>query len=77
MYVRYMQEVLQRVVSEGHEMGSHTAQHLDLTTLSAAGVEEQLVWAIGNISTVTNSTIVPVSGWQDCFSYQLGLKYWL
>lgn len=56
-----LQGVLQRVLSEGHDLGSHTAQHLFLTNLTATEVEQQLQWAISNISMITNSTMVPVS----------------
>jgi peptidoglycan/xylan/chitin deacetylase (PgdA/CDA1 family) len=56
-----LQGVLKRMLSEGHDLGSHTAEHLSLTNLTAEQVEEQLQWAISNISMITNSSTVPVS----------------
>jgi len=35
-------DVIQRIVNEGHQLGSHTYNHADLATLDAAGVTSQM-----------------------------------
>jgi peptidoglycan-N-acetylglucosamine deacetylase len=41
-YVAGNEEIVRRLVDEGHELGNHTWKHDDLTTLSAAGVTKDL-----------------------------------
>ena len=36
------QEVLRRIVDEGHELGNHTARHLNLAQLSPAAIEDEI-----------------------------------
>jgi peptidoglycan/xylan/chitin deacetylase (PgdA/CDA1 family) len=36
------QAVLRRIVNEGHELGNHTARHLDLSTLSEDSIEDEI-----------------------------------
>ena len=37
------QELLKRMVAEGHELATHTVHHLDLTELTEARIEEEIV----------------------------------
>lgn len=56
-----LQEVLQRLLADGHELGSHAHQHLLLTQLTPEQVEQQLVQAVKRITEVTGMASVPVS----------------
>jgi peptidoglycan/xylan/chitin deacetylase (PgdA/CDA1 family) len=56
-----LQAAALRAVQLGHDIGSHAAQHLDLTKLTAAEIEQQIAWGSGNISTLTGSSFVLVS----------------
>lgn len=56
-----LQAALKRLLTEGHELGSHAAEHVRLSQLTPAQAQQQIEWAIGNISTVTGSKSVPVS----------------
>jgi peptidoglycan/xylan/chitin deacetylase (PgdA/CDA1 family) len=38
----YQPDLIARIAAEGHEIGNHTYDHLDLTTLSTDGVHEQV-----------------------------------
>lgn len=66
------QAALKRLLAEGHELGSHAAGHLHLSRLRPKTAKQHIEWAIGNISTVTGSTSVPVrsagsrGGWRLC-----------
>lgn len=55
-----LQAALKRLLSEGHELGSHAAEHLRLSELPPSEAAQQITWAIGNISAVTGSTLVPL-----------------
>jgi peptidoglycan/xylan/chitin deacetylase (PgdA/CDA1 family) len=61
--VNCLQAALKRLVVEGHELGSHAAEHVRLSQLAPAEAQKQIEWAIGNISRVTGSQTVPVSFW--------------
>ncbi|WP_404288774.1 polysaccharide deacetylase family protein [Glutamicibacter arilaitensis] len=37
-------QTLKRMVDEGHQIGSHTYDHKDLTTLTAEGIEHEVQW---------------------------------
>jgi peptidoglycan/xylan/chitin deacetylase (PgdA/CDA1 family) len=37
-----MQDLVKRMVNEGHELASHTSKHLHLPTLTASGIEAEL-----------------------------------
>lgn len=54
------QAAMKRLLSEGHELGSHAAEHLRLSELPPNETAQQITWAIGNISAVTGSTTVPL-----------------
>lgn len=56
-----LQAAALRAVQQGHDIGSHAAEHLDLTKLAPAQLEQQIAWGIGNISSLTGSSTVPVS----------------
>jgi hypothetical protein len=56
-----LQAAALRAVQHGHDIGSHAAQHLDLTKLNPAEIEQQIAWGSRNISSLTGSSIVPVS----------------
>jgi hypothetical protein len=56
-----LQAAALRAVQQGHDIGSHAAQHLDLTKLTPAEIEQQIAWGSLNISSLTGSSIVPVS----------------
>jgi peptidoglycan/xylan/chitin deacetylase (PgdA/CDA1 family) len=56
-----MQAALKRLLAEGHELGSHAAEHVYLSTLSPAAAQQQILWAIANITAVTGNKSVPVS----------------
>jgi hypothetical protein len=56
-----MQTALRRLIAEGHELGSHAAEHVHLSQLPAAEVQKQIEWAVSNISSVTGDKAVPVS----------------
>jgi len=64
LYVIYvvlaLQAAMKRLLSEGHELGSHAAEHLRLSELPPNETAQQITWAIGNISAVTGSTTVPL-----------------
>jgi peptidoglycan/xylan/chitin deacetylase (PgdA/CDA1 family) len=55
-----LQAAALRAVQAGHDIGSHAAQHLDLTKLAPAEIEQQIAWGSGNISSLTGSGSVPV-----------------
>lgn len=42
--VKKYPKTLQRMVAEGHQIGSHTFDHKDLTTLTAEGIEHEVQW---------------------------------
>lgn len=39
------QEIVKRIVADGHEIGSHGNRHIDLNTLSAAEIEQEILTA--------------------------------
>src|SRR5688572_16837939 len=52
--VRAYPEIARRIVREGHHIGNHTWSHPDLTTMTAAAINQELRW--------TNSIIAQVTG---------------
>ncbi|QWW19639.1 polysaccharide deacetylase family protein [Schaalia sp. 19OD2882] len=50
------EEILKRMIAEGHTIGSHTETHPDLTTLSGDGVREEVTSAKQKIIDVTGAT---------------------
>jgi peptidoglycan/xylan/chitin deacetylase (PgdA/CDA1 family) len=56
-----LQAAALRAVQQGHDIGSHAAEHLDLTKLEPGQIDQQIAWGIGNISALTGSSTVPVS----------------
>jgi len=56
-----VQAVVRSVLSLGHEIGSHAAQHVALTNLTTLQMQQQIAWAAGNLSATTGSEAVPVS----------------
>ncbi|KAF6264132.1 hypothetical protein COO60DRAFT_1624342 [Scenedesmus sp. NREL 46B-D3] len=59
-----------RAVQQGHDIGSHAAEHLDLTKLAPEQLEQQIAWGIGNISSLTGSSTVPL------FRAPYGAGFW-
>lgn len=47
-------ELLQRMILEGHEIGNHTFSHKQLTTLSKANIEEEIIATQETIHNITN-----------------------
>lgn len=56
-----LQAAAVRAVQQGHDIGSHAAQHLDLTKLQPDQIDQQIAWGVGNISSLTDGSTVPVS----------------
>jgi len=53
------EEILRRVVEEGHEIGNHTRHHFDPTTLDDATLRDELVWTADRIRVAAG--VVPTS----------------
>jgi peptidoglycan/xylan/chitin deacetylase (PgdA/CDA1 family) len=51
---------MRRIVAEGHELGSHAAQHKYLPYTNSTEVALLLDWAVANFSQVTGVRSVPV-----------------
>lgn len=49
-----MQKTLARIVAEGHELGNHSAHHLDLATLDAAAVEAELATVEADVASIAS-----------------------
>lgn len=48
-----MHSILKRILAEGHELANHTANHLDLATLSEADVENQVASTMRDVEQIT------------------------
>ncbi|WIA15227.1 hypothetical protein OEZ85_001903 [Tetradesmus obliquus] len=59
-----------RAVQQGHDIGSHAAQHLDLTKLQPDQIDQQIAWGVGNISSLTDGSTVPL------FRAPYGAGFW-
>ncbi|MGO1538415.1 MAG: polysaccharide deacetylase family protein [Leucobacter sp.] len=55
--VRGHPETAQRIVEEGHELGSHTVHHPDLTTLSAEGARNEVLGGVTAVAEVTGAQV--------------------
>jgi len=51
------QELVKRMVAEGHEIGSHGNRHIDLNTLGAAEIEKEIISAQQVLEQITGKKI--------------------
>lgn len=51
------QELVQRMVKEGHEIGSHGNRHIDLNTLAAAEIEKEITTAQQVLERITGRSV--------------------
>lgn len=51
------QELVQRMVKEGHEIGSHGNRHIDLNALSALEIEKEITTAQQVLERITGSSV--------------------
>lgn len=51
------EQIVQRMVADGHEIGSHGNRHIDLNTLSANEIEQEIKTAEAVLETISNQKI--------------------
>jgi peptidoglycan/xylan/chitin deacetylase (PgdA/CDA1 family) len=66
-----MQELVRRMVREGHELASHSVHHLSLPTLSASRIEEELV----GVEQTVNRVVGPGAPRMTLFRAPFGEPY--
>ncbi|HVT05914.1 MAG TPA: polysaccharide deacetylase family protein [Polyangia bacterium] len=55
---RAFPSLVSRIVSEGHELGSHGDEHRDVRTLDARGFREELARGQGTLESITGKAVV-------------------
>ncbi len=51
------EQIVQRMVADGHEIGSHGNRHIDLNTLSSSEIEQEIKTAETVLETISNQKI--------------------
>ncbi len=72
-----MQDLVKRMVDEGHELANHTVHHMHLPTLSAAGIEDEIAGVENTVDHVMGASAPRLTLFRAPFGepYQDGVGY--